>query len=213
MKTKDFLKLGKQLLPKMPGFVMEKKVMFKSPVGDIMYGISFESSQDAEWFYLWDFFLPLFVPNDSVHGTFGKRIGHDINWTINNPNLMADLSAAVYNEGLPFFDRISTLRGALDYLNGRIESCGPRVNSHVLEAHAYGLIKIGDYSLARKSLTALIQMLKGDPIPWVIEQRNRALLIEQKLEQHPEFALAQLDVWKAETVRNLGLEKYVAIKP
>jgi hypothetical protein len=211
MKTKDFLKLGKQLLPKMPGFVMEKRVMFRSPVEDFMYGLSFQSSDDAEQFYFSVFFLPLFVPNDSVHGTFGSRLKYDINWNINNPNLMADMKAAVLNEALPFLDSVATLSGALSYFSGRIKSYGPRVNSHTLEAYAYGLIKRGDYSLARKALAELIQMLEGDPVPWVVEQRNRALLIEEKLKQHPEFALAQLDIWKAETVSNLGIAKYCQV--
>ncbi len=47
MTTKDFTKIWKQLLPQLPGFVIEKKVVFKSPVEDILHGLYFEGSADA----------------------------------------------------------------------------------------------------------------------------------------------------------------------
>ncbi len=209
MKTKDFTKLGKELLPQMPGFVMEKKTMFKSPVKDFLYGLYFESSTDVESFYFSVSFLPLYVPNDSVHGTFGKRIGRAANWNINNPKLLTDLTATVQNEALPFLDNVTTLTEIVNYLRTNVDCDRPRVNSHVLEAYAYTLIKSGDYSSALESLVELKERLAASTIPWVMEQRNRAQLIEEKLLQNPEAALAQLEAWKAETVSKLGFEKYV----
>lgn len=211
MKTKDFTKIWKQLLPQLPGFVMEKKVMFQAPVKDLMRGLYFESSADAEWFYISVFFLPLFVPNDSVHGTFGKRIGRDSNWNGNNPNLLADLTAAIQNEAVPFLDDVATLTGVVNYLRENIDRGRPRVNSHVLEAYAYTLIKSGDYTSASESLAELKGRLAASTIPWVMEQRNRAQTIEEKLLQNPEAALEQLEAWKAETIAKLGLEKHVGL--
>lgn len=192
----------------MPGFVMEKKVMFQAPVEDFLRGLYFESSADADRFYLSVFFMPLFVPDDSVHGTFGKRIGRDSNWNANNPNLLADLTAAIQNEALPFLDNVATLTEVVNYLRTNIDRGRPRVNSHVLEAYAYTLIKSGDYSSALESLAELKERLAASTIPWVMEQRNRAELVEGKLLQNPAAALAQLDAWTAETIGKLGLEKY-----
>lgn len=208
MRTKQFIQLGKQLLPHLPMFVIEKRVLFKSPVDDFLRGMFFESSADADWFYLSVFFLPLFVPNDSVHGTFGNRIGRAANWRADNPNLLADLTAAIQNEAKPFLDDIATPAGVLNHLKRNVDCDRPRVNSHVLEAYAYTLIKRGDYSSGLESLTELGQLLQEDTIPWVIEQRNRAQLIEGKLLRSSEEALTQLELWKVETVGNLGIEKY-----
>lgn len=209
MKTKDFAKIGKQLLPQLPGFVMEKKVMFKAPVKDFHYGLYFESSADAERFYISVFFLPLFVPTDAVHGTFSKRIVSGNNWRAGNPNLLADLTVAIQSQAMPFLDDVATLTEVVNYLRTNIDRGRPRVNSHVLEAYAYTLIKSGDYSSALESLAELKERLAASTIPWVMEQRNRAQLIEERLLQNPELALAQLEAWKAETVANLGLQKYV----
>ncbi len=150
----------------------------------------------------------LFVPTDSVHGTISIRIGHAANWRAGNPNLLADLTAAIQKEAMPFLDDVATLAGVLNYLKGTIERGRPRVNSHTLEAYAYTLIKNGDYSSALESLAELKQMLEGDTIPWVVAQLNRAQLIEGKLLQNPEAALAQLEAWKDGTISKLGLEKY-----
>lgn len=72
----------------------------------------------------------------------------------------------------------------------------------------YTLIKGGDYSTALESLAELERMLEGNTVPWVVKQRNRAQLIAGKLLQSPETALAQLEIWKTETIGKLGLEKY-----
>jgi hypothetical protein len=208
VKAKDFIKIGSQLLPQLPGFAIEKKLIFKSPVGDFLYGLYFESSADAEWFYFSVFFLPLYVPNDSVHGTFGKRIGRAANWNINNPKLLTDLTAAVQSEALPFLDNVTTLTEIVNYLRAEVDCDRPRVNSHVLEAYAYTLIKSCDYSAALEALAEQKQRLASSTVAWVIEQRNRALLIEHKLLEGPAAALEQLDAWKTESIRNLRLEKY-----
>ena len=209
MKTKDFAKFWKQISTQLPGFVMEKKMVFQVPVEGLLRGLYFESSVDADNFYLSVFFLPLFVPNDSVHDTFGKRIGRDSNWRANNPNLLTDLTVAIQNEAIPFLDSVSTLIEVLNYLRKNIDLGRPRVNSHVLEAYAYTLVESGDYASALESLGELKERLAASTIPWVMEQRNRAELVEGKILQNPEAALAQLEAWKAETIAKIGLGKHV----
>ncbi len=208
MTTKQFTKIAKEFLPDLPGFVVDKKLVFKSPVDDVLRGLYFESSADANCFYLSVFFMPLFVPTDAVSGTGGKRIGNALNWRLDNPNLLADLRAAIHAEAIPFLDRVSTLAGVLDDLKATIERGRPRVNSHILEALAYTLIKAGDYSAALKALAEQQQLLEKATLPWVLELKARAELMEEKLLPKPEVALAQLEAWKSETVSKLGLEKY-----
>jgi hypothetical protein len=97
----------------------------------------------------------------------------------------------------------------LDYLKKDVARTRPRANSHTLEALAYTLIKCGDYPSAQESLAELEQMLEGDTIPWVVAQLARVQLIKGKLLHNPGAASAQLEIWKAETIRKLELEKYV----
>jgi hypothetical protein len=42
----------------------------------------------------------------------------------------------------------------------------------------------------------------------MIELKARAQLIEERLSESPETALAQLEAWKEETKRKLKLDKY-----
>ena len=178
------------------------------PVGDILRGVFFFASVDANWFYLNEFFLPLFVPEDSVHGTYGKRIGNALNWRADNPNLLEDMHKVMRNEAIPFLHTISTLDGVLNYLKKQIEIGRPRVNSHLLEALAYTFIKCGDYPSALEALAEQKQRLEGKTIPWVVAQYARTKLIEEKLLENSEAALQQLEIWKAETICNLKLEKF-----
>jgi hypothetical protein len=208
MTTKQFTLIAKELLPDLPGFVVDKSLVFKTPVADVLHGLYFERSADVSCFYVSVFFLPLFVPTDLVHGTYGKRIGNALDWRLDNPSLLADLRVAIHVEGLPFLDSVATLAGVLHYLNAVIERGRPRVNSHILEALAYTLIKAGDYSAALKALAEQQRLLDKATIPWVIELKARAELVQEKLLLKPKEALAQLEVWRAETVSNLGLQKY-----
>lgn len=102
MKTKNFIGLSNHLLPGLPGFAARKNLIFIVPVGDNLRGLSFQGSADAKWFYFSVFFLPLFVPTDTVHGTFGRRIGKATNWNSDNPSLVQDLGRVIQCEAIPF---------------------------------------------------------------------------------------------------------------
>jgi hypothetical protein len=208
MTTKQYAKIAKELLPHLPGFVVEKKMVFKPPVGDFLRGLYFENTSDANYFHFSMFFLPVFVPTECVYFNYGKRIGNALNWRADNPNLLSDLNEAIRVEAIPFFNHVSTLAGVVNYLKTFVESSGPRVNSHTLEALAYSLIKNEEYSAALKVLAKLVEITDKDTIPWVLEQKARAQLVEVKLFKKPEDALAQLETWTNETINKLGLEKY-----
>jgi len=195
-------------LPLLPGFVAHKNLMFISPVEDVLRSLAFGSSVDANTFYVSKFFLPLYVPCEFVNDMFGERlrINGNSGWRDDDPHLIKNLINVIQSEAIPFINSVSSLVGVRDYL--KVESIKPRTNSHTLEALAYTLIKCGDYASALKSLAELKRMLQGDTVPWVVAQFNRAQLVEQKLLQSSEEALAQLKVWKVETIRNLKLEEF-----
>lgn len=210
VKTKEFTKIARKILPQFPQLATERMLIFLAPIGDILCGLAFGSSSDAKIFYVHKFLLPLYVPTEAVHVTFGERIRINGNegWRSDDPNLIENLTDTIRRE-IPFFTNTSTITGALDFFKADIENGRPRVNSHELEALAYTFVKNGNYSSALESLADLKQRLQGDTIPWVVAQFNRAQLIEGKLLQNPEAALQQLEIWKAETFRKIGLEKYM----
>lgn len=208
MTIKQAFKIGKELLPDLPGFVAVGKMVFKSPADDFLRGLFFENTSNANRFHLHVFFMPLLVPDDYVNLSYGKRIGDALNWSLENPNLLTDLRAAIQREAISFLDNVSTLTGVLNYLKASVEADRQRVNPHTLEALAYTLIKNGDYSSALKALDELNQRFNKSTTTWVLELVARAKSVEERILPKPEMALAQLEAWKAKTVSNLGLEKY-----
>lgn len=209
MRKAEFTKIAKNLLPQFPQLAAERWIIFVSPVQDILCGLSFGGSLDINTFYLHKFILPLYVPTERIHVTFGERLKINGNegWRTDDSRLIENLTDVIHRE-IPFLDIASTLTGCLNYLKASVNNGRPRVNSHELEALTYTLIKGGDYSTALESLAELERMLEGNTVPWVVKQRNRAQLIAGKLLQSPETALAQLEIWKTETIGKLGLEKY-----
>lgn len=154
--------------------------------------------------------LSLFVPRDCISFIHGKRIGNAINWTIENPDLIQNLREVIESQAIPFFESVSTFPGILACVKKDVESDWPRYNSHHLEELAYLYIKDQEYPAALESLGRLQRDLENETTPWIVNQRNRAQLIEAKLLESPESALKQLEEWKKQTIIRLGLEKYTS---
>ncbi len=214
MTTKEFAKIGRQLVPYYPGFAVEGHLFLKPPVGDFLSGLCFERTSGAKDFYVRLLFLPLFIPQDHIAFWCGRirRNGREL-WFADDPNLVANLHETIQSEAIPFLNSVSTLNGALDYLRREIELTRPRVDSHTLEGFAYTLIKAGDYPAALDALSELEhiyeEIYRNEKTPaCVLEQRARARLVQEKLSRNPDEAIAQLESWKAQTKSNFKLEKY-----
>lgn len=189
---------------------MNIDVVFATPIQDILRGVWFEGSSDANIFYFSVFCLPLFVPRDGIDLTHGKRLrgnGRE-RWSADDPNLIEKLTEAIRNDAIPFLNSVSTLAQIRHYLKSNVDSDRPRVNTYILEALGYTLIKCGDYPSALKALAELKQRLEKSATLGGLAQKARAQLIEEKLLQSPETALTQLEAWKSETKSKLKLEKY-----
>jgi len=210
MKRKEFAGIEKQLLPALPEFVMKGKLMFVPPVGDFLRGVYFENSSGTNDFYLRVLYLPLFVPQEEINFIHGERLRRNNRelWHADDANLLETLREVIRDKAIPFLDRVSTLAGVLELVKSDVNSDWPRYNSHHLEELAYLYIKNGEYPAALESLGRLKRDLEKETTAWVVKQRNRAQLIQEKLSQSPEAALMQLEAWKTETVNKLGLEKY-----
>jgi hypothetical protein len=211
MRTKDFVALEKRLLPKLPNFTIKGQLLFIVPLGHTLRGFHFDgSSVDKESFYVNAFFMPLCVPSEHLHLTFGRRLreGGGDRWSAATPRFEAILEAAVQKE-LPFLAGLKTARDVANALTP------PGSNPHCHEALAYALAQTGETRTAVDAIDTLLGLINSKkrvtpPLTWELEIANRAQLLKTKLTDNPEDARAQLARWESETIRNLGLESFSA---
>jgi len=203
MKNKDFAELAKRLLPDLPGFAVKAPLMFILPVGHTLRGLCFEShSYEAKLFYVWVFFLPLCVPRKHVSFELGKRIGGD-RWNADGPDIIRELGVALKREALPFLSPIESPRDVAQ----AAKSLRLPQNPHVQQAIAYALARAGDVNKAVAALDELTRSLDVK-VPWQLEMAERANALKPQLLSDAPSAQKQLEAWEAESVRNLGLEKF-----
>lgn len=204
MKTSDFTKLQKILLPRIGGgLAVRGRYSFFDPVGETLRGFFFDdSSFSAKHFYVTAFFMPLCVPSQRVTLTFGKRIGVFQRWNIEDRNLEQDLSAAM-SEVMPWLVDLATPHGVVHAL----EVIGANVNLNWVEAYTYALLEAGQIALAVEKLKELVSVL-DDAVPWQNDMHARAALIQRKLSSSLDDTRQQLAVWRKDSISSLSLAAY-----
>ena len=77
MKARQIERLArKHLLPVLPEFAVRGSLVYRRPVGDLLYALSFETSSFASSRICVEAFVqPLFVPEDGLWFDFGARLG------------------------------------------------------------------------------------------------------------------------------------------
>jgi len=205
MKTKDFAALGRRLLPELPGFTVKGQMIFIQPVAHTLRGICFDgSSFDPNLFFVQVFAQPLFVPAKRLALNIGWRLGGGSHrWNVNAPGLLEDLSAVLKREALPFLARIESPRDLAQAATSLQKSQDP----YTQQAVAYALARAGDVNKAVAELDQLTRLLDVK-VPWQLEMLARANALKSQLLRDAPSAQKQLQAWEAESVRNLGLEKF-----
>ena len=206
MTKKEFITLAKQLLPVVPDAVVHGPMIAIVPMGQILRGLNFDRSGWSKTaFYVETFWLPLYVPTEHIHFTFGNRIrdsrGVD-GWDTVSPAMLDELSAAIRRNALPFFDTVKTLQGVVEVARAAVARS---LNSHHHQALAYTLAKIGEVEDAVQVIDALLVRLDDTTIPWVAKQKADITAFRKILTDRPEDIDATLEGWRAETIRNLKL--------
>jgi|SRR5262249_3931337 len=203
MTKREFERIGKALLPELPDFGVAGQLLFAQPIGETLRGIYFARSIGPRDFYAHLVVLPLFVPTTVVGFNFGWRVGGGSHfWNADDPNLIAELAAALKREALPFLSRIQSPRDVADAAMSLHKSA----DWYVQQAIAYALARAGDVSQAVVALDELVRMLDVT-VPWQREMSERAMALKSQLLDDPCRAQQQLDAWEAESIRNLGLER------
>jgi hypothetical protein len=211
MRTKDFVALEKRLLLKLANFTINGPLLFIVPLEHTLRGFHFEgSSFDKESFYVDAFFMPLYVPSQHVHFTFGHRVrdGGGDRWSTDKAAFEPALEAAVQKE-IPFLAGLNT---PLDVANA-LKPLAQRSNPHCHEAFAYALAKAGEIHAAVDAIDTLLKLVESlkrvNPrLTWEMEIAERAEFLKTKLTANPDDARAQLAAWESETIRNLGLTRW-----
>jgi hypothetical protein len=210
MKTAEFVALEKRLLPDFPRFVIKGNLMFVAPVKYALQGFYFEPSGfDREAFYVNVFFTVLCVPTEHLSFTFCDRIrmpnGSD-GWHANQASLETSLKRAMQSQNMPFLTEIESSRDLAELVALMV---GNSKDPNRSQALAYALALAEETIAAIERLDQLLTFLDPE-ISWQREMMATVLLLRSNLAENPRKAREQLEVWEAETIRNLGLERFSA---
>ncbi|MCW5877582.1 MAG: hypothetical protein KIS80_01785 [Anaerolineales bacterium] len=218
MQGRIFHRLAKKhLLPHLPGFTAKKGLIYVADFNYFLKGLAVDSSAFSKTtFTIWAFILPLFVPKEYISFTYGDRLGSlsgggDKWWEYSSENeeaIFKDILSHIQIEALPFFNEVVT---PWDFWQKYKEKIKPNSGDYQREACAYALVLAGEYEMAATLLEESIAVLeiatKEDPtIPWIGWILERVRKIDSLLAEDPQKAVAQLDEWTQETLKNLGLE-------
>lgn len=118
MTNTDIKKIYNSHLAKVipPEFELDKGILYKTPVNDILVGFCFEkSSSEKESLYVWSFAMPLYLEKDNISLTFGRRLkdskGNEL-WRLKNSQSIdksiAELASLMYDEIESFFPAVET---------------------------------------------------------------------------------------------------------
>jgi hypothetical protein len=205
MRTRDLVEIEKTLLPDLPGFTIKGNMMFMRPVKEILRGLYFEGSDfDKSSFYITFFALPLCVPTTHLYFLFGNklRISGSDRWNAKDPSELAELSTTIRRDAMPFLSRTESLLGFADAAQSLAS-----VNPHTPMAIAFALARAGHANEALDVLDRLLPQLDLR-VAWQSQIADQVKALRAKLVANPSTAQQQLEVWEAESSRNLGLEEF-----
>jgi hypothetical protein len=211
----------KLLLPVLPEFAVRGSLVYRRPVGDLLYALSFETSSfTSSRIFVEAFVQPLSVPVDGLWFTFGDRLGEtrrDEWWDVDEENpdpAFAAIAEVVRRDALPFFSQLDGLDGFCEVIprwasasRKKLKSLQSMDDPVVLEALGYAELLRGRKEEALQLLNAAVDS----------EHENREYAYAERLAnlQHTldlvqrlglEAGQAQLAEWRAQTIRNLKIK-------
>ncbi len=200
MKTTEFVKLEKRLLQHLsPSFVIKGKLCFLAPIDKTLSGFYFEPSAfNEKSFYVTQFFLPLCVPVERLHLTFGHRVGSAKRWHMDGLDV-AEL-AAYMDRGT---NALAELRTPKDVAKS-LRSFAGQSNPHIQEALAYVLLQAEEVEKASDIIDKLLGSM-SQTVPWQEVVLRRLEMIQSQLSLSLAQVKRQLAAWELESVNNLKL--------
>ncbi len=205
MITPKLIALENQIAQALAIFRVKKTLMLLPPVDKLLRGVWFDrSAYDETSFSVTAFIMPLCVLTKHLGFTFGKRIRHKgggDRWTLEMPDLAADLIAALEQQAVPYLFKGDTIEGFIE-----IARSSPQTG-RTLEGLGFALARTGENRQAVEVFGQLVAMLDVN-IAWQRDLADQVRGFSTKLMEHPEQALEQLVKWEHQTIHNLGLDKF-----
>ena len=197
-------------MPSLPGFHAKGRLLYRRPLEDLLKACYFEDSGfEKNSFTVAAFVLPLYVPADHVHMTFGKRLGAGSGtWWDYAEDKKAEIGhgvvAVILEEALPMFDRF---RNARDFFAKGASLVSNPEGVHLLEARACSAVRAGLLTDGKGVLGALEDQLAelDTSLDYVGDIQRRSRRLRQAVEQGERAAQAVLSEWRQYTIDHLGL--------
>lgn len=201
MKTVEWKKVVRPLLPPGQSWAFRGRLCYRQPVDWVLTGVLGEGSGFHTGVYVWQVSMPLFVPSDVVTLSFSSRVGGRSRfYGMDEP---AAMQQAV-SEALAAALKPEPLQAIASRLVTK--------NASLFEARAYARILLGDPEAASADLR--IAAASRVTAPWVQEIVDRANLMAGLLESgSPADAVHQLGRWRDDTCAALGIKRTTEGRP
>lgn len=222
MKGREIERLAqKHLLPVLPGFVTRRSLVYRRPVEDLLYAVSFNTSSFASSrIFVEAFVQPLFVPVDFLWSTFGDRLGEtprDEWWDVDEDDAdpaFASIADVVRRDALPFFSDLGGLNRFCEVVprwanaeRKKLKSLQSMDDPVVLEALGYAELLRGRDEESLRLLKAAVQSERenGEDAdePRIANLEHIRRLVERS---GPDAGRTQLAEWRAGTIGALQLD-------
>lgn len=188
MKSAEWKKTVRPLLPQ-GTWAFRGRLCYRQPVDWVLAGVLGEGSGFHTGVYVWQVWMPLFIPSDVVTLSFSARVGggtrfYDMDETAAMQNaISAALASALESQPVLVIASKSATR-----------------NPRLFEARAYARVLLGDLDAAMADL-AVAKASRSQDVA------DRATLIRGLLDNDDTAeAVRQLARWRDETCAALGIE-------
>jgi hypothetical protein len=221
MTTKEVAAILQKVLPAGVPFAIQGRMAVMMPVSGILRAIKFEKTRDKNRSDILYFVLPLCKPTANVYFSYGKFLRENgrQDWLLVQTDLIERLGSRIRTEAIPFLQSLNSHSALAELL---LTLPRPGINPEGLqrthETLGYLFARMGDVECAKMHFARMSVLIKRDRIladwalnpklAWVREMKERAAFLGSLLDDAPEGAQKQLDMWEDETARNLDIEKW-----
>jgi hypothetical protein len=189
------------LAAQLPGFQLDRNLLFASPAAPILRGFCFESSGFAKDIgYVNVFVQALYVPRNHVTLHCGKRLENaaGARWKLSEEISASDLQSlatALTGDGLQFLARRETPEKLVSAF--KLKALLER-DPHVRQLVAFSLAKVKRYEAAMKMLKNM-RLPAKHALEWEQEVAAQCNMLYDAVVRGEAHADALLQAWEAET--------------
>lgn len=190
------------ILPNFDGFRYQNKVLYKEPIGDVLSGFYFEKVKN--YFYIWIFFQPLFIPSKSIYFTFGKRLGQSTKKFIIDELKSSELKNEILVEINKNITLVKSIKNASDFYHHFKKS---KESFNAFE----GLVLTSCFIHNTHSDQDLLELIsKIELLQKSNSQWNQSILeISKQLYNSNQTERKDLfELWRLNTLKDLGLSNW-----